>query len=58
MCAIEAARGTNAPASLCIALAAAAGPSLLSGILVVVFTIWYFFHFLVLTPLITALEAE
>ena len=43
---------------IALGLAAAAGPSLVSGILVVVFTIWYFLHFLVLTPLITALEAE
>jgi quinol-cytochrome oxidoreductase complex cytochrome b subunit len=43
---------------IALGLAEAAGPSLVSGILVVVFTLWYFFHFLVLTPLITALEAE
>jgi ubiquinol-cytochrome c reductase cytochrome b subunit len=41
-----------------LALAAAAGPSLVAGILTVVFTLWYFLHFLVLTPLVTALEAE
>ena len=29
-----------------------------AGSLTLVFTIWYFFHFLVLTPLVTALEAE
>ena len=43
---------------IALGLAEAAGPSLVSGILVVLFTLWYFFHFLVLTPLITALEAE
>jgi quinol-cytochrome oxidoreductase complex cytochrome b subunit len=43
---------------IALGLAAASGPSLVAGILVVVFTIWYFLHFLVLTPLITALEAE
>jgi ubiquinol-cytochrome c reductase cytochrome b subunit len=41
-----------------LALAASAGPSLVAGILTVVFTLWYFLHFLVLTPLVTALEAE
>ncbi|NNM58028.1 cytochrome b N-terminal domain-containing protein [Acidocella sp.] len=30
----------------------------ISGSLTVFFTIWYFFHFLVLTPLVTALEAK
>ncbi len=30
----------------------------LSGGLTAAFTIWYFFHFLVLTPLVTALEAQ
>jgi ubiquinol-cytochrome c reductase cytochrome b subunit len=29
-----------------------------AGSLTVAFTIWYFFHFLVLTPLVTALEAK
>ena len=41
-----------------LSLAGAAGPSLLSSILTIVFTFWYFLHFLVLTPLVTALEAE
>jgi quinol-cytochrome oxidoreductase complex cytochrome b subunit len=42
---------------LALGLAAAAGPSMASSVLVVIFTLWYFFHFLVLTPLITAMEA-
>lgn len=33
-------------------------PSALSSILVTVTTVWYFLHFLVLTPLVTSLEAE
>jgi ubiquinol-cytochrome c reductase cytochrome b subunit len=41
-----------------LALAISAGPSAIAGILVLVFTVWYFLHFLVLTPLVTALEAE
>jgi ubiquinol-cytochrome c reductase cytochrome b subunit len=43
---------------IALGLASACGPSMLSSILVVVFTLWYFLHFLVLTPLVTALEAE
>jgi quinol-cytochrome oxidoreductase complex cytochrome b subunit len=43
---------------IALGLASAAGPSTVASILVVVFTIWYFFHFLVLTPLVTAMEAE
>jgi quinol-cytochrome oxidoreductase complex cytochrome b subunit len=39
-----------------LSLAAAAPPSLLTGILSVVCTGWYFLHFLVLTPLVTAAE--
>lgn len=37
---------------------AAAAPSAAAHILVTIFTIWYFLHFLVLTPLVTAMEAE
>jgi ubiquinol-cytochrome c reductase cytochrome b subunit len=40
-----------------LGLAASAGPTTLSAILAALFTTWYFIHFLVLTPLITALEA-
>ncbi len=43
---------------IALGIAAAAGPSKISSILMVVFTIWYFLHFLVLTPLVTAMEAE
>jgi ubiquinol-cytochrome c reductase cytochrome b subunit len=43
---------------IALAFAAAAGPSTISSILVIIFTIWYFLHFLVLTPLVTAMEAE
>lgn len=41
-----------------LALAAMAAPSALTLILTIIFTAWYFLHFLVLTPLVTALEAE
>jgi ubiquinol-cytochrome c reductase cytochrome b subunit len=41
-----------------LSLAGAAGPSLITAILTILFTFWYFLHFLVLTPLVTALEAE
>jgi ubiquinol-cytochrome c reductase cytochrome b subunit len=34
-----------------------AGPSPLGDILAAILTAWYFFHFLVLTPLVTAMEA-
>lgn len=37
---------------------AASGATKLDSILVVVFAVWYFLHFLVLTPLVTAMEAE
>lgn len=43
---------------IALCLAAAAGPSTLSAILTIVFTIWYFIHFLALTPLVTAMEAK
>jgi hypothetical protein len=36
-----------------LAIATAAAPSLVTEILTVVFIIWYFLHFLVLTPLST-----
>jgi hypothetical protein len=38
--------------------AASAPASALSGILMVLFAVWYFLHFLVLTPLVTSMEAE
>jgi ubiquinol-cytochrome c reductase cytochrome b subunit len=41
-----------------LGLALAAAPSTLASILVVVFTVWYFLHFLVLTPVVTSMEAE
>jgi len=40
-----------------LGLSAAAPPSLLTSILAMVFTVYYFLHFLVLTPVVTALEA-
>jgi ubiquinol-cytochrome c reductase cytochrome b subunit len=43
---------------IALGLAVAGGPSTIGSILEVVFTLWYFFHFLVLTPLVTAMEAE
>jgi quinol-cytochrome oxidoreductase complex cytochrome b subunit len=43
---------------IALGLASAAQPSTAASILVVIFTIWYFVHFLVLTPLVTAMEAE
>jgi ubiquinol-cytochrome c reductase cytochrome b subunit len=41
-----------------LGFALTASPSLLASILVVVFTVWYFLHFLVLTPVVTSMEAE
>jgi len=41
-----------------LGLVAAAGPSLVTSILAVLLTLYYFLHFLVLTPLVTALEAK
>jgi len=38
--------------------AASSPASALSGILVILFAVWYFLHFLVLTPLVTSMEAE
>jgi quinol-cytochrome oxidoreductase complex cytochrome b subunit len=43
---------------LALCLAAACRPSLTAVILQIVFALWYFFHFLVLTPLITATEEK
>jgi quinol-cytochrome oxidoreductase complex cytochrome b subunit len=43
---------------LALGLAAAATPSMLTSILAIVFTAWYFLHFLVFTPLVTAMEAK
>lgn len=40
-----------------LSLAAAAAPSMLASILVILFTAYYFLHFIVLTPLVTAMEA-
>jgi ubiquinol-cytochrome c reductase cytochrome b subunit len=41
-----------------LGLTAAATPSLITAILSVVFTVYYFLHFLVLTPIVTALETK
>ncbi len=43
---------------LALGLAAACRPSLTAISLQIVFALWYFFHFLVLTPLVTAMEAK
>ncbi|HVE21224.1 MAG TPA: cytochrome b N-terminal domain-containing protein [Acidocella sp.] len=43
---------------LALGLAAACRPSPLAVILQIVFALWYFFHFLVLTPLLTAMEEK
>ena len=43
---------------IALGLAAACRPSLTAVILQIVFALWYFFHFLVLTPLVTAMEAK
>jgi ubiquinol-cytochrome c reductase cytochrome b subunit len=40
-----------------LGLAVAAGPSVIGSLLVAVFTVWYFLHFLVITPVVTAMEA-
>jgi ubiquinol-cytochrome c reductase cytochrome b subunit len=40
-----------------LSIAAAQPPSLIASILVVLTTGWYFLHFLVLTPLVTAMDA-
>jgi ubiquinol-cytochrome c reductase cytochrome b subunit len=42
---------------IALSIAAAQPPSLITSILVILFTAWYFLHFLVLTPLVTAMEA-
>lgn len=44
--------------TILLSLAAMHGPSLLGSILTVIFTAYYFFHFVVLLPLTTALEAR
>jgi len=41
-----------------LGLVAGAGPSTATTVLTVVFTAYYFLHFLVLTPLVTAMEAK
>jgi ubiquinol-cytochrome c reductase cytochrome b subunit len=41
-----------------LGLVAGAGPSTATAVLTVVFTAYYFLHFLVLTPLVTAMEAK
>jgi ubiquinol-cytochrome c reductase cytochrome b subunit len=41
-----------------LGLSMAAAPSGIASVLVVVFTVWYFVHFLVLTPVVTSMEAE
>jgi ubiquinol-cytochrome c reductase cytochrome b subunit len=43
---------------IALGLAAACRPSLTAVLLQIVFALWYFFHFLVLTPLVTAMEAK
>jgi ubiquinol-cytochrome c reductase cytochrome b subunit len=41
-----------------LGVVAHAGPSAIGNILTIVFTGWYFLHFLVLTPLVTGMESE
>jgi ubiquinol-cytochrome c reductase cytochrome b subunit len=41
-----------------LSLTAAAGPSTINAILIILFTAWYFFHFLVLIPLVTLRETN
>jgi hypothetical protein len=41
-----------------LGLTAGATPSTLTAILAVVLTVYYFLHFLVLTPLVTSMEAK
>jgi ubiquinol-cytochrome c reductase cytochrome b subunit len=43
---------------MALGLAAACRPSVTAVILQIMFALWYFFHFLVLTPLVTAMEAK
>jgi len=43
---------------IALAVAAAAPPSLVTGILIKIFILWYFLHFLVLTPITSAMEAK
>jgi len=43
---------------IALSVTEAASPSAVTAILSVLFTAWYFLHFLVLTPLVTAMEAK
>lgn len=43
---------------IALAVAAAAPPSFITGILIKLFIVWYFLHFLVLTPLTSATESK
>jgi ubiquinol-cytochrome c reductase cytochrome b subunit len=43
---------------IALAIASAAPPSFITGLLSKVFIVWYFLHFLVLTPLTSATEAK
>jgi quinol-cytochrome oxidoreductase complex cytochrome b subunit len=43
---------------IALAVASAAPPSFITGILIKLFIVWYFLHFLVLTPLTSATEAK
>jgi hypothetical protein len=43
---------------IALAVAAAAPPSFVTGILIKVFILWYFLHFLMLTPITSAMEAK
>jgi ubiquinol-cytochrome c reductase cytochrome b subunit len=43
---------------IALSLTAAANPSTITAILTILFTGWYFFHFLVLTPLVTLRETK
>jgi ubiquinol-cytochrome c reductase cytochrome b subunit len=42
---------------IALCLVEAASPTSMTAILAILFTAWYFLHFLVLTPLVTAMEA-
>jgi quinol-cytochrome oxidoreductase complex cytochrome b subunit len=41
-----------------LSILAMQGPSMICGILLILFTAYYFLHFLVLLPLTTAMEAK
>jgi ubiquinol-cytochrome c reductase cytochrome b subunit len=43
---------------IALGMTAAAGPSTINAILTIIFIGWYFLHFLVLTPLVTARESK